>query len=71
MADLLDTDFALAEKNVLYRCLDRLVEHKDAVFKCLVRRWGELFDALCAGRRTRTPQDASTHGFSSGTRARS
>ena len=45
MADLLDSDFALAEKNTLYRCLDRIVEHKDELFKFLVRRWGELFDA--------------------------
>jgi transposase len=45
MADLLESDFALAEKNTLYRCLDRLVEHKEALFKFLVRRWGELFDA--------------------------
>jgi transposase len=45
MADLLDSDFALAEKNTLYRCLDRIVEHKDDLFKFLVRRWGELFGA--------------------------
>jgi transposase len=45
MADLLDADFALAEKNTLYRCLDRLVEHKDELFKFLKRRWGELFAA--------------------------
>ena len=45
MADLLDADFALAEKNTLYRCLDRLVEHKDDLFKFLKRRWGELFGA--------------------------
>jgi transposase len=45
MADLLDSDFALAEKNTLYRCLDRLIEHKDDLFKYLVRRWGELFGA--------------------------
>lgn len=45
MADLLESDFALAEKNTLYRCLDKLVEHKDALFKFLVRRWGELFQA--------------------------
>jgi transposase len=45
MADLLDSDFALAEKNTLYRCLDKLVEHKDELFKFLVRRWGELFGA--------------------------
>jgi transposase len=45
MADLLDSDFALAEKNTLYRCLDRLVEHKDDLFKFLKRRWAELFGA--------------------------
>jgi transposase len=45
MADLLESDFALAEKNTLYRCLDRLVAHKDALFKFLMRRWGELFGA--------------------------
>jgi hypothetical protein len=45
MADLLESDFALAEKNTLYRCLDKLVEHKDALNKFLVRRWGELFGA--------------------------
>jgi transposase len=45
MADLLEDDFGLAEKNTLYRCLDKLVQHKDALFKFLVRRWGELFGA--------------------------
>lgn len=45
MADLLESDFALAEKNTLYRCLDKLVEHKDELFKFLKRRWGELFGA--------------------------
>ncbi len=45
MADLLNADFALAEKNTLYRCLDKLVAHKDALFKFLVQRWGELFGA--------------------------
>jgi transposase len=45
MAQLLDADFALAEKNTLYRCLDKLVEHKDELFKFLKRRWGELFGA--------------------------
>lgn len=45
MADLLHVDFAVAEKNTLYRCLDKLVTHKDELFKFLCRRWGELFDA--------------------------
>ena len=30
MADLLGADDSLAEKNALYRCLDRLLEHKEA-----------------------------------------
>ena len=45
MGDLLNADFALAEKNTLYRCLDKLIEHKDELFKFLVPRWGELFGA--------------------------
>ena len=45
MADVLNADFALAEKNTLYRCLDLLVAHKDELFKFLCRRWGELFGA--------------------------
>ena len=45
MGDLLNADFALAEKNTRYRCLDKLVKHKDALFKFLVQRWGELFGA--------------------------
>jgi len=45
MADLLEVDFGLAEKNALYRCLDKLVAHKDELFKFLLRRWGELFGA--------------------------
>jgi hypothetical protein len=45
MSDLLNADFALAEKDKLYRCLDKLVEHKDDLFKFLCARWGELFEA--------------------------
>ena len=45
MADVLNADFALAEKNTLYRCLDKRVVHKDELFKFLCTRWGELFDA--------------------------
>ena len=45
LLDLLDADFALAEKNTLYRCLDKLVAHKDELFKFLTQRWGELFGA--------------------------
>jgi transposase len=45
MADLLEADFELAEKNTLYRCLDKLAAHKDEQYKFLKQRWGELFGA--------------------------
>jgi transposase len=43
MGDLLGEDAALAEKNALYRCLDRLLEHKEALFGFLKGRWQDLF----------------------------
>jgi transposase len=43
MAELLETDFAVAEKDRLYRCLDRIVEHKTALFQHLRERWQDLF----------------------------
>ena len=45
MAELLETDFAVAEKDRLYRCLDRLLEHKPALFAHLRQRWQDLFQA--------------------------
>ena len=45
MAELLQTDFAVAEKDRLYRCLDRLLEHKAALFQHLQERWQDLFQA--------------------------
>lgn len=45
MDELLDCDFAVAEKDRLYRCLDRVVAHKDALCRHLVERWKTLFDA--------------------------
>jgi transposase len=43
MADLLDEDFALAEKDTLYRCLDKVLAHRRALFKHLRQRWEDLF----------------------------
>jgi transposase len=43
MAELLDADFAVAEKDRLYRCLDRLLGHKQALFAHLRQRWQDLF----------------------------
>ncbi len=45
MGDLLGTGFAVAEKDRLYRCLDRLLEHKAALFDYLRQRWQDLFQA--------------------------
>jgi transposase len=45
MADLLKEDFRIAQKDTLYRCHDRLLEHKEDLFKHLKGRWEELFDA--------------------------
>jgi transposase len=45
MAELLKTDFAVAEKDRLYRCLDRLLEHKAALFQHLRECWQDLFQA--------------------------
>jgi transposase len=45
MAELLEADFGVAEKDRLYRCLDRIVEHKAALFQHLRERWQDLFQA--------------------------
>src|SRR5467141_2363883 len=44
MADLLGEDVGLAEIHKLYRCHDRLLEHKQALFDHLVGRWRDLFN---------------------------
>jgi len=45
MGDLLGEDFAIAHSHTLYRCLDRLVAHKQALFSYLQERWRSLFEA--------------------------
>jgi len=45
MADLLGAGFELVEIHKLYECLDRLIEHKGALFDHLMRRWRDLFSA--------------------------
>jgi hypothetical protein len=42
---LLGQDFAVAEKDRLYLCLDRVLEHKQDLFVHLQQRWKDLFDA--------------------------
>ena len=45
MGDLLGEDYSLVEKNALYRCLDKLLAHKQALFGHLRQRWQDLFEA--------------------------
>jgi hypothetical protein len=45
MDELLETDFAVAEKDRLYRCLDRVLEHKQELLVWLKQKWADLFHA--------------------------
>jgi transposase len=45
MDELLGVDFAVAEKDRLYRCLDRLLAHKQELFVWLRQQWADLFHA--------------------------
>jgi transposase len=45
MGDLLGEDYSLVGKNTLYRCLDKLLAHKTALFDHLRARWQDLFCA--------------------------
>jgi hypothetical protein len=45
MADLLGAGFELVEIHKLYECLDKLLEHKRALFDHLTQRWKDLFNA--------------------------
>lgn len=79
MDDLLEADFAPAERNTLYRCLDKLLEHKDESFKFLERRRGEPFGAsfevlshdltssCFETDEDRGPDDLRQHGCATGT----
>ena len=45
MDALLEADAEVAGKDRLYRCLDRIVEHKQELFVWLKQKWAELFEA--------------------------
>ena len=45
LADLLGSDFRLAEPHRLYACHDFLLTHEAALFSHLVTRWRDLFNA--------------------------
>lgn len=44
LGDLLSADSSLADSHKLYGCHDRLLEHKQALFDQLIRRWRDLFN---------------------------
>jgi transposase len=43
MDELLNTDYRIASKDRLYRCLDRILGHKEDLCKHLKRRWEDMF----------------------------
>ena len=45
MGDLLGEDFSIAGKDTLYRCHDKLLKHKEDLFRHLKKKWENLFDA--------------------------
>ena len=45
MGDLLGEDARLAQDNTLYRCLDKILQHKTSMFAFLQQRWKDLFNA--------------------------
>jgi hypothetical protein len=45
MADLLGEEGEIVPYQNLYRCLDKLVQHKDGMFSFLRQRWQDLFNA--------------------------
>jgi transposase len=44
LGDLLSADSSLADSHKLYGCHDLLLEHKQALFDHLIRRWRDLFN---------------------------
>ncbi len=45
MGDLLGEDYGLVQKDKLYRCLDKLVEHKEDLFYFSEERLHNMFNA--------------------------
>jgi len=43
MDELLNSDYRIAAKDRLYRCLDRILEHKEDLCKHLKSRWEDMF----------------------------
>lgn len=45
MDELLENDFTVADKDRLYRCLDRILPYKQELFVWLKQKWADLFAA--------------------------
>jgi transposase len=45
MDELLESDFTVADKDRLYRCLDRILPYKQELFVWLKQKWADLFAA--------------------------
>ena len=45
MDELLESDFIVADKDRLYRCLDRILPYKQELFVWLKQKWADLFAA--------------------------
>jgi transposase len=45
MDELLESDFMVADKDRLYRCLDRILPYKQELFVWLKQKWADLFAA--------------------------
>ena len=43
MDELLNTDYRIASKDRLYRCLDKIIKHKEDLCKHLKNRWEDMF----------------------------
>ena len=43
MDELLDTDYRIASKDRLYRCLDKILDHKEDLCKHLKNKWEDMF----------------------------
>jgi hypothetical protein len=56
MDALLGVDFAVAEKDRLYRCLDRILKHKQDLFIHLQQRWKSQIEQIVIQTLESTPR---------------
>jgi hypothetical protein len=63
MGDLLGEDDALESKNILYRCLDLLLDRKAALFSHLKSRWQDLSASSCNVTEGHEENEGSVNEF--------